>query len=237
MAFNVCSVQYANWHLNETSGTNAIDATGHGYNGTLVNTPTWVAGKLNNCLNFVSGSSQYVDCGAIASFERTQACSYEFWLNAASSGVQDTIGKYDGAAVRGTIITLNGSAFYFLLATSGTNYLLVQTSKTVANSAWHHIIVTYNGTSLASGVLFYVDGAVDASPSVLSNNLNGTILNGNNFTIARTRNGGYLTGKIDEIVIYDRVLTSTEVDGRYNSGVGTQSCRMPSSNALISHDF
>jgi hypothetical protein len=115
--------------------------------------------------------------------------------------------------------------------------MLVQTSKTVADSTWHHVIVTYNGTSLASGVLLYVDGSVDASPSILHDNLNGTILNGNNYTIARSRNGSYLTGKLDEVVIYDRVLTATEVAGRYNSGVGTQSCQLPSPSALLGHDF
>src|SRR5581483_6659388 len=45
--------------FDETSGTSAADATGHGWTGTLVNGPTWVAGYSNNAVN-LSGSSQYV---------------------------------------------------------------------------------------------------------------------------------------------------------------------------------
>jgi hypothetical protein len=115
--------------------------------------------------------------------------------------------------------------------------MLVQSSITISNSNWRHIVVTYNGTSLASGVLLYVDGSVDGSPTVLSNNLNGTILNAVNFYIAKNGNLGYFTGKLDEVTVYDRVLTATEVAGRYNSGVGTQSCQLPSPSALLGHDF
>ena len=35
--------------FDETSGTTAADSSGHGWHGTLVNAPTWVAGKINNC--------------------------------------------------------------------------------------------------------------------------------------------------------------------------------------------
>jgi hypothetical protein len=236
MAFNVCTNRYANWHLNETSGTNVSDASGNGRVGTTVNTPTWVAGKLANCLNFVGGTLQYVNFGTAINFERTQTCSYEFWINAAS-GSSDILSKWDAGITRGMVISLNAAVFYFALATDGTHYMLVQTSKTVGNSAWHHVVITYNGGSVAAGVLLYVDGAVDASPSVLSNSLNGTILNSVNFYMAKNGNLGYFTGKLDEVTVYDRVLTAAEVTGRYNSGVGTQDCRMPSSNALMGHDF
>jgi len=236
MSFNVCNSRYAEWHLNETSGTNAPDTSGNGRNGTLVNTPSWVAGKLSNCLSFTGGLLQHVNCSTIAAFERTDVCSYEFWINAASH-TSDIMSKWDAAATRGMVVSLNNTVFYFALATSATNYMLVQTSKTVANSNWHHVVITYNGTSLASGVLLYIDGAVDALPTVLHDNLNGTILNAVNFYIAKNGNLGYFTGKLDEVVVYNRVLTPTEITGRYNSGMGTQSCSFPGQNGMFGHDF
>ena len=46
------------WYkFDETSGSTATDSSGAGKNGTTVNSPTWVAGKINNCLNF-NGTNQ-----------------------------------------------------------------------------------------------------------------------------------------------------------------------------------
>ena len=73
----------AHYKLNENSGTNAPDSSGNGFNGTLVNMVDgdWVAGKLNNCLTFNDGNSEYVNCGDIADFERTDPFSVEAWIN------------------------------------------------------------------------------------------------------------------------------------------------------------
>ena len=174
---------YAQWHFDESSGTNAADSSGHGRNGTTQNTPTWVAGKLNNCLNFVGTSSQYVDCGAIADFEYDIPRSYEFWFNT-TTGTSDVLMKYNTGTIRGLSIDLNGGAVYFLLASSITNYLLCQTTiATYADGNWHHCIITYNGNHLASGLNFYVDGAVRAKTTVLDNLGASTVLNSINFQI------------------------------------------------------
>ena len=45
--------------FDESSGSTAADATGHGWNGTLVNGPAWVAGHNGNAVS-LNGSSQYV---------------------------------------------------------------------------------------------------------------------------------------------------------------------------------
>src|SRR3989304_9153826 len=79
---------YAWYHLNETSGTAVSDSSGNGRNGTTVNSPSWVAGKLNNSIQ-LNGSSQYINLGTIAPFERTSNFSIEAWIypnNVSSAG-------------------------------------------------------------------------------------------------------------------------------------------------------
>src|SRR6185369_5251048 len=44
--------------FDEASGTSAADATGNGWTGALVNSPTWVAGYSNNAVNLSSNSNQ-----------------------------------------------------------------------------------------------------------------------------------------------------------------------------------
>ncbi len=50
----------ARWALDESSGTIAIDSSGNGRNGTLVNNPARIAGKAGNALHF-NGVDQSVD--------------------------------------------------------------------------------------------------------------------------------------------------------------------------------
>ena len=221
---NLTPNTYAQWHLNELSGTVVDDATVNNRNGTTVNGPTWVAGKINNCLNFSAASLQYVELGAIANFERTQACSYELWFNTVTVNGQ-LFSKYTTASPRGLSVDIgNAGVIRFLLASgvAGNNYLYVQT---VANSwcdgNWHHLIITYNGTSLAIGVKIYVDG-ISQSLYVIMDSLIGTVISADTFRIARAANATYFNGKLDEVLIYDKVLSQSEVDFRYNSGNGTE---------------
>ena len=50
-------------NLNEGTGTAAADVSGNNHNGTLVNSPTWVAGKYGQAVNF-NGTSNYINYSA-----------------------------------------------------------------------------------------------------------------------------------------------------------------------------
>ena len=47
------------WKFDDGSGTTARDWSGQGNTGTLVNSPTWVVGKIGGALSF-NGSNQYI---------------------------------------------------------------------------------------------------------------------------------------------------------------------------------
>jgi hypothetical protein len=51
---------YGWWKFDETSGSIASDSSGKGKHGTLINGPVWVAGQINNALQF-DGTNDYVD--------------------------------------------------------------------------------------------------------------------------------------------------------------------------------
>lgn len=239
MAFNVCTSRYAHWHLDEASGTNASDSSGNGRNGTLVNMidADWQAGKLKNCL-FFDGINDYVDFGNIAAFERTQAFSVEVWIKSDVTGTHEILSKLNLASpYTGWDYFVNASALGFrLLHDITTNGIIVSAAVTVLDGAWHHIVVTYDGSSNASGCKMYVDSASKTVVASLDN-LNLTIVNTTPLTMAKNQAGAFFSKLIDEVVIYNRVITQTEVTGRYNSGIGTEACRIPSGSTLLGHDF
>ena len=54
----------AYWRLDETSGTTAADSSGNNHPATLVNGPTFTAGKINNGLS-LDGINDYADLGNV----------------------------------------------------------------------------------------------------------------------------------------------------------------------------
>ena len=216
---------YAHWMLNESSGTAVADSSGNGRNGITVNSPVWTAGKLNNCLNF-NGTNQYVNCNSIASFERTQAFSIETWIKTATNNVGMICAKaVDATTYRGYALYIDTGKLVFYLISDNTigNQITVNTTATINDNNWHHVVLTYNGSSNASGIIIYKDG-VSVPLTTTSNALSATIVNAASFTIGARNSGvsSYITGNLDELLVYDKVLSLSEVTFRYNSGNGTE---------------
>jgi hypothetical protein len=218
---------YAHWLMNETTGTTVADSSGNGRNGTTVNMDdsNHVAGKLNNALYF-DGNDEYVNCGDIANFERTQAMTIEFWIKRTTdAGI--VISRAGGTApYRGWWVNVNMSFSrldFVLCNTWSTNVLAVHTPLTpIPLGVWTHVIITYDGSSSPSGVLFYINGVLRGT-NTLYNTLSATILNTSTCVMGnRYGDALYLNTTLDEMVIYTRVLTSDEIQYRYNSGAGTE---------------
>jgi hypothetical protein len=214
-------VPYAWWHMNESSGTNIADSSGYGRNGTTVGSPSWVAGKLNNCLQFTG--TQYANMADIANFERTTPFSVEFWLK--TTVVSGTIisRRESGGNYRGwdIMIGAGNQLFFYFANTTVSNMISVYTTFNLSDNLWHHVVATYDGSSSASGVKIYIDGA-SKTMTTQYNSLTGTTLNASNCNLAARSGSNVLNCYLDETVIYSKVLTLGEVTLRYNSGVGTE---------------
>jgi len=217
---------YACWHLNETEGTNVADSSGNLRNGTTSNMldDNWVVGKLNNCLLF-DGVSEYVDCGDIANFERNKTFSIEAWFKTNVSSNQTIISRMgDTAPYRGwgLVVRNNGYIRLFLANAVWTNLIATDVPINYADNSWHHVIATYDGSSSALGVHIYVDG-VDKTLTIEYNSLSATMSNTHTCCIAG-RNSAieYFIGNIDEVIIYDKELNSSEVAERWNGGAGRE---------------
>jgi hypothetical protein len=224
---------YAHYKLNESSGDTVSDSSGNGRNGTRTNMEDvdWIVGKLNNGLRF-DGVDEVVNCGNIASFEYNQAFSLECWFKTTHTGGSIVpIGKRDCSGIRnGYSVALNPSYSNWIVVIAHDDPANNDIDKrfnldiTPNDGNWHHLVVTYDGSGLASGVNLYVDGSSQSVASVWDN-LSGSIITSCPLGIG-ARNGNvssnFWVGDLDEVVIYDIELTSGEVGFRYNSGSGTE---------------
>lgn len=83
-----------------------------------------------------------------------------------------------------------------------------------AADAWHHVAVTYDATT--DQAILYIDGALlDQTTSLSQSPGSGD----GKFRIGCDRTANSWNGMIDDLRIYDRVLTVDDVIGLYNMGV------------------
>ncbi len=195
----------------------ASDGSGNGYDGTLVGASP-IADRFGEAGSafYFDGVNDRIDLpAAVLNYERTDTFSESFWVKSNASGTgNNVIAKMQlSGAVRGLNVTLNdGLMNIYLVNYQPINRILVRNSKSVLNdNQWHHVVVTYDGSSTAAGVAIYVDGERETTETV-ADNLTGSILNNETPTIGSRNSAKYYSGAIDDVRIYDRVLTADEVD-------------------------
>ncbi len=215
------NANYAYYKLDELAGNNVTDSSTHGHNGTAINMEDgdWITGKLNNALRF-DGVDEYVDLGAIANFERTDTFSFDFWLKTADASAMLILTKQQNVGIfRGWNIFMEAGKIKSGLISDNTgspNRILKETTSTYNNNAWRHVAITYDGSSSASGLLFYVDGS-PVGTTTTTDTLSNSIINVVNAQISG-RDGANVVynGDIDEVGIYNFTLSQANITVLFN---------------------
>jgi hypothetical protein len=195
------------WKFDEGTGTTARDASGNGNDGTLTAGPVWTKGMLGGALQF-NGSS-YVDCGNAANLAFTKPFSIACWVNPADlSGDRAFVAR--AAAGVGYAFKSNSTHLRFttpgVLDHDGNNSILQL-------NTWQHVAVTFT-PGQAGGCVFYINGVqTDALTASALTAGAGPFEIGHNFW------GQWCMGMMDDVQVYDHVLTAAEV-AKAMEGIG-----------------
>jgi len=225
LAENLTAV-HARWHLDEGGGSVTADDA-NGTEGEMLNfaDSDWVSGKMGSALRFNRSLAQRVALSqTVGNFERNDSFSVECWFatNNSVNSMALVSREQSASPYRGWLLwTLAGRVRFYLANLWPNNTIdLYTTSAGLADGQWHHVVLTYDGSSNASGVNIWVDGA-NQSLGIVHDTLNQTTINLATPTIgARNSSGTYFDGLIDEVVLYNRELTAEDVAYRYNNGSG-----------------
>ena len=201
------------WAFDESSGTAADDVTSANNDGSYVNGPTLGQSGVSGSRLTVDGSNDevlipYETYGRYASDKG----SMEAWIRTTTRNLTQVVVNRSTGSLDGHLLYVTSSnTAKGRFNIGGSTYSVTGTSD-VANGAWHHIAATYDGTT----VKLYVDGSMQASTSV-TGKLNwlvnsGVIVGRTVGTSSSTWNR--FTGDVDEVAIYDRALTLSEVQAR-----------------------
>jgi hypothetical protein len=109
-------------------------------------------------------------------------------------------------------ITTNGTPFFAAWQANGNGYAVASTTNVLTLGQWHHLAGT-----LRKGVFcrLYVDGQVVA----VSTSFSGDTSDGSSpLYFGRRGDGQYFDGSVDEVAVYGRALSGSEVSAIYNAG-------------------
>lgn len=155
------------------------------------------------------------DLGEVGDFEKNQTFSYGAWVRAGkigqSGGILARMDEKNG--YRGWDLYQNDRTFsvHIISAWPGDAIKVSTRKPSIRPNVWQHVFVTYDGSGKASGVRMYIDG-VETELKADVNALKGSIK-----TTTPTRVGQrshvqvFHEGGVQDVRIYDRKLTPTEV--------------------------
>jgi hypothetical protein len=204
----------------------------------LIDGPQAVDGALR-----FSGDNAVVHRG-IPTFRRTDAFSLAIRLRPTERQDRAIVlhqsRAWSDAGSRGFELTLDhGRPFFGLIHFWPGNAIAVRALQPLPLNAWSHLVVTYDGSSRASGIRLYVNGrpvAVDIVrdrlfKDITYNKAAGDDVNDHpRFTIgARFRDSGFKNGLVDDLQIFAAALTAAEA----SRAAG----RRPPPAALVEHSL
>ncbi len=203
---------------NGTSGE-VLDHSGNGYHGTAANGAQTNGGsKIINRSAYFDGTDDYIDTGSDLTTLTGSTASLSFWIKTTQTG--NTLAWSSPGVTGVENVGSTDDIFWGWLDASGHIGITVgdgpdvKSTYLINDDIWHHIVITRDAANGAA--VIYVDGSQSASGT-----LNTTSLNASFSSLGRIEDGGgtpeYLAGYLDEVEIYDTVLTQSEVTAIYNN--------------------
>ena len=192
------------WGFDEANGASVVDASGRGNTGTIAGATRTTSGRFGSALTF-DGVNDWVTVPDSASLDLSNRATLEAWVNPSALGstwrtvlLKEQPGQLVYALYASNDIARPSGHLF----TSGD--LFSNGNAALPLNTWSHLALTWDGTTLR----LFVGGN-----QVASRTLTGTLVN----STGALRFGGngvwpeWFAGRLDEIRVYDRALTQTEL--------------------------
>ena len=201
--------------LGKPQGSKWLDSSGHKNHGTLVNGPVWTPtkhrGRVMTGLGF-DGNDDWVSISDSENLDLTSALSISFWMQA--NGLQKN---------RGLVNKFYGSGYIFHTHHITDNVVRwqVDANSNVVDAAvvltdMNHIVGTWNGTIIE----LFVNGISRGTDT-------GSLgMNTHPLRIGRyVSEGTFFNGLLDDVRIYNRALTPSEIGTLAEAPYAAYECR------------
>ena len=183
-------------------GTALVDSSGNFRTATLLGGGWTSGGRYGGAIS-LNGTNGEVDPPALGTFYKT-GFSLEAWVYKQSSKVDAAVVGSWTSSQNGAMIWVDHISGHYRLALGGTFANYVDSGQTPAIGRWQHVAATYDGTTAR----IYIDGTLAASSTYT-----GSVGGSNTWRIGAygSTAGGFFDGLVDDVRIYSRALSPTEI--------------------------
>jgi hypothetical protein len=208
------------------SGSTAFDSSGNGYDGTLTG-GTWLTAECvdGSCLSF-NGTDEYVTVGGDPLDGIGSDVTYSMWLYKNATGAYQMPFCYvsnsnDNYFLLIRVREADETIEYAVRITTSSDDCIYASTATFPLQDWTHLAIT----TTASEVKLYLDGieqTITKDPLSECTTVYGvpeiqTMANTAGIgALVRPSKGNYFNGYIDELKVYGKALTATEIEYIYN---------------------
>src|SRR6266568_783606 len=215
------------WWKAEGNADDAVDAN----SGVLVNGTTFAGGEVGQAFNF-NGADQLVVVSNSPSLNPTSGLTLESWINVSDFSAIDVVAIADKddpyAPVRQYQLGMgNTGSNWVFRAHVGlpSGYMYFGGTTAIQTGVWYHVAMTYDQSALK----LFVNGNLDRSMPVTGAVVTTTLP----FLIGGHAEGPWnFKGRVDELALYDRALSTNEIQAIYNAGSGGK-CVAPAAPSIV----
>lgn len=207
------------WKLQETSGPTYNDSYGNHDAVAGTSSPSQTSGISGKGQLFDKNTSSYITVSDHSSFDwgGNANFSIELWVKFTEEGeIKVFIGRDDPATLTQWWIGHNetGQIEWYLQASDGSVGDMV-TAVPYNNGQWHHVVAVRDGSQGKN--YLYIDGIAQNKNVALTGTLASTANISIGCLIYNDSPDYFLSGSLDEIALYNRILTPTEITTHYNN--------------------
>ena len=202
----------AYWKFNSDAGLNVADSSGNGYFGTLMNGVIWSTGHSATSLLF-DGVNDYVNIGSNSAFNITGDVTVSAWINAEApteTGLIVGKGGCWGASCPFNFRIGRAGRICFDQNNGGSGQDTTCTTDPISFGSWKHVAATRTGNTIN----IYVDGVLSGTRVATrpAANNSGSLQIGS----ISGDTGSAFKGKIDEVQIFSKALSASEIQSIMN---------------------
>ena len=204
----------AGWSFNEGTGTTAGDSSGNGNVLTLLNGALWSGGRYDGGLS-LSGTAN-ASAANSPSLNLSGSYTLAAWINAS------TLNGYQTVLIKEN--TNGGGGCGYWLQTvgdqissgfnNGSGCIEHAATANLQLNTWYHVAAVFDDT--ANTYQIYLNGMLLSSQTETT----APVPNNLNLTLGETSFGENWNGVLDEVRIYNRALSQTEIQTDMNTPVG-----------------
>jgi hypothetical protein len=208
------------WLLDDSKGDTAKDSSGNGNDGKFMGDPKWVEGKFGEALS-LDGVDDYVDT-ELNTDDLSSPITISFWMNAAEIKKSPLVSGYNNAnpnANRWDMqLNRDGAGKIRWVEHEGRDGAISAT--VIQADTWYHVAVIHDLPNSESHIL--VNGELEATALVEQDLNTGRVLQ------IADGDGDCYGGIIDEVALFNVVLTEDDIKNIMTKGLEGTSAVFPS---------